>query len=195
LGLKSDGTLVAAGRGAEVATWNLVLIEYEPQEGQVGVKAGDWTKYDYTISGWPAGELYPEWMKLEFLSVEGTTANVRATMHMSDGTEQSDTVPVDLSEGGGEAFELSGFVIPLNLTTGDYFYMSGFGNTAIEGETTRTYAGANRTVVYASFSQYGGQFAYYWDKLSGVMVESSGAYADIAVTCKTTETNMWETTN
>ena len=161
----------------------------------MGVKAGDWIKYDYTISGWPAGELYPEWMKLEFLSVEGTTANVRATMHMSDGTEQSDTVPVDLSEGGGEASELSGFVIPPNLTTGDYFYMSGFGNAAIEGETTRTYAGANRTVVYASFSQYGSQFTYYWDKLIGVMVEASTTSGDMTGTCKATETNMWGATN
>jgi subtilase family serine protease len=26
---------------------------------EVGVKAGDWIKYDYTITGWPAGTPYP----------------------------------------------------------------------------------------------------------------------------------------
>jgi len=162
--------------------------------GDVGIKAGDWIKVEYKITGWPAGEPYPEWLKLEFLSVEGTSATVRVTMRMSDGTEQSDTVPVDLAAGGGEAFGLSGFVISANLTTGDSVYMTGYGDVAIEGETTRTYAGARRTVVYASISQYGVQLTYYWDKLTGVMVEAATTYTDITATAKATETNMWEAT-
>ena len=171
-------------------------FEYEPQEGQLGVKAGDWIKVEYEITGWPADQPYAEWLKLEFLSVEGTSATVLMTMHISDGTEVSDTVPVDLTAGGGEAFGLSGFVIPSDLTTGDYVYMTGFGNVAIQGETTRTYAGANRTVVYTSFSQSlpfqdKVQLSYYWDKLTGVMVEASTIYADITMTAKATETNMW----
>jgi len=162
--------------------------------GDVGVKAGDWTKIEYKITGWPAGQPYPEWLKLEFLSVEGTGATVRVTMRMSDGTEQSDTVPVDLAAGGGEAFGLSGFVISANLTTGDSVYMTGYGDVAIEGETTRTYAGARRTVVYASISQYGVQLTYYWDKLTGVIVEASTTYGGMTATGKVTETNMWEAT-
>jgi len=167
--------------------------------GDVGVKAGDWIKVGYKITGWPAGEPYPEWLKLEFLSVEGTSANVRVTMHMSDGTEQSDTVPVDVVAGGGESFGLSGFVISTNLTTGDSVYITGYGNVAIEGETTRTYAGARRTVVYASISQSVPfqdevQLTYYWDKQTGVMVEASTTYTDITATAKATETNMWEAT-
>jgi len=160
--------------------------------GDVGIKAGDWIKVEYKITGWPAGQPYPEWLKLEFLSVEGTSATVRVTMHMSDGTEQSDTVPVDLAAGGGEALGLSGFVISANLTTGDSLYMTGYGDVAIEGETTRTYAGARRTVVYASISQYG--LTYYWDKLTGVLVEASTTYSGITATAKATETNMWEAT-
>jgi hypothetical protein len=167
------------------------------EAGNVGIKAGDWIKIQYKITGWPAGQPYPEWLKLEFLSVEGTSANVQVTMHMSDGTEQSDTAPVDLAEGGGEAFGLSGFVISANLTTGDSIYMTGYGDIAIEGEPTRTYAGARRTVVYASISQsipYQGevQLTYYWDKLTGVMVEVSMTYSGITATAKATETNMWE---
>jgi hypothetical protein len=77
--------------------------------------------------------------------------------------------------------------------------MTGYGNVPIEGETTKTYAGARRTVVYASISQsvpYQGevQLTYYWDKLTGVMVESSTTYADITASAKATETNMWEAT-
>jgi len=158
---------------------------------QVGVKAGDWIKITYTITGWPAGTPYPEWLKVEFLSVEGTTATVRVTMRMSNGTEQNATVPVDIVA-GGQAFGLSGFVIPANLTVGDVIFMSGYGNIAIAGETTRTYAGASRTVVYASISQYGTQLTYYWDKQTGVLVEASETSGGITATAKATETNMWE---
>jgi parallel beta-helix repeat protein len=160
--------------------------------GTVGVEAGDWIKYTYTISGWPSGTPYPEWLKVEFLSVEGTNATIRVTMRMSDGTEQSDTMTVDVAAGGGTFQGLSGFVIPANCTTGDSIYMTGYGNVTIAGETTRTYAGATRTVVYASFSQYGTQLTYYWDKQTGVMVEASVTSGDMTGTAKATETNMWQ---
>jgi len=161
-------------------------------EVQVGVKAGDWIKHTYTISGWPSGEPYPLWLKVEFLSVEGTNATINVTMHMSDGTEQNDTITVDIA-GGGEDFQgLSGFVIPANSTTGDSIYISGYGNVTIAGETTEAYAGASRTVVYASFSQYGTQLTYYWDKLTGVMVEASTTSGGVTATAKATETNMWK---
>jgi len=159
---------------------------------EVGVKAGDWIKIDYTVSGWPSGQPYPEWLKVEFLTVEGINITVCVTMHMSDGTEQSDTVPVIVGAGGGEAFGLSGFVIPANLTIGDSVYISGYGNVTLAGETTRTYAGASRTVVYASFSQYGTQLTYYWDKQTGVMVEASTTSGSVTATAKATETNMWQ---
>ena len=159
---------------------------------QVGVKAGEWIKVEYTISGWPAGQPYPEWLKVEFLTVEGTNITVRVTMHMSNGTEQNATVPVIIGAGGGEAFGLSGFVIPANLTIGDSVYITGYGNVTIAGETTGTYAGASRTVVYASFSQYGTQLTYYWDKQTGVMVEASTTSGTMTGTAKATETNMWQ---
>jgi len=163
-----------------------------PPGVQVGVKAGNWIKIDYTISGWPAGTPFPEWLKVEFLSVEGTNATVRVTMHMSDGTEQNATVPMDVVAGGGTFQGLSGFVIPANCTTGDSIYMSGYGNVTIAGETTSSYAGASRTVVYASFSQYGTQLTYHWDKLTGAMVEASTISGGITGTAKATETNMWQ---
>ena len=64
-------------------TANFVGVE----AGHVGIKAGDWIKLEYSFTGWPAGQTYPEWLKLEFISVEGTIATVRFTQHMSDGTE------------------------------------------------------------------------------------------------------------
>jgi hypothetical protein len=165
-----------------------------PPPAEVGVKTGDWIKYDYTVTGWPAGTPYPNWLKVEFLSVEGTTATVRVTMNMSDETEQNATMPVDVVA-GGQAFGLSGFIIPANWTTGYSFNIGEAGFTSavtIGGETTRTYAGASRTVVYASFWQYGTWLEYYWDKQTGVMVEASTTSGTVTGTGKATETNMWQ---
>jgi hypothetical protein len=165
--------------------------------GDAGIKTGDWIKLEYTITGWPAGQPCPQWLELEFISVEGTSASVKVTLGMSDCQELSGTVPLNPSEGGGEAFGLSGFVIPPNLRRGGSIYFSGYGDVTIEGETTRTYVGVTRRVVYASFSQslpYQAdmQLSYYWDKQTGVMVEASTIWGDVTIMCKATETNMLE---
>ena len=169
-------------------TANFVGVE----AGGVGIKAGDWIKVTYTITGLPAGQLYPEWLRLEFLSINGTIADVQATLRISNGTKQSDTGPVDVVS-GSEVPGLAGIVISANRTTGDSVYIAGYGNVTIAGEVTRTYAGANRTVVYASFSQNETQVTYYWDKLTGVMVEISSTSPGITATAKATATNMWGT--
>ena len=121
-----------------------------PPPPEAGAKAGDWIKYDYTITGWPAGTPYPNWLKVEFLSVEGTTATVRVTMNMSDGTEQNATVSVDVVA-GGQALGFSGFIIPANWTTGYSFDVGEAGFTyakvTIAGETTRTYAGKQNSGI------------------------------------------------
>ncbi|MGB5924595.1 MAG: hypothetical protein WBH01_00665 [Dehalococcoidia bacterium] len=167
-------------------TANFVGVE----AGDVGIEAGDWIKVAYTFNGWPADRPYLEWLKLEFLSIDGTIADVRATLHISDGTEHSDTGPIDVVS-GSEVPALAGIAISANRTTGDSVYIAGYGNVAIEGEATRTYAGATRTVVYAGFSQNETQATYYWDKLTGVMVELSSTSPGITATAKATETNMW----
>jgi uncharacterized repeat protein (TIGR02543 family) len=169
-------------------TANFVGVE----AGHVGIKVGDWVKFKYTYTGWPAGQTYPEWLKLEFLSVEGTNATVRFTQHVSDGTEQSDTASIDIAN--IEDLLLAGIVIFANRTTGDSVYIAGYGNVTIEDEATRTYVGANRTVVYTSFSYNESQVSYYWDKLTGVMVEASSIYSGFTATAKAEWTNMWGTT-
>ncbi|MGB6872561.1 MAG: GLUG motif-containing protein [Dehalococcoidia bacterium] len=204
-----DITAVASGVTDMACIWNIVdgqtypfLSGKEASEHDetipadlVGVKAGDWVKVEYTDTDWPAGVPSPGWLKLEFLCMvshsEGTGAVMMVTMRMSDGTEETDAVYVDIGAGGGEAFGLAGFVIPANLTTGDSTYLAVYGDVTIAGETTRTYAGASRAAVYASFSQYGVQLTYYWDKETGVMVEASSTSAGVTVTARVTETNLW----
>jgi parallel beta-helix repeat protein len=177
----------------------------------VGVKAGNWIKYEYTYTNAPSETPLPTWIKVEFLSVEGTTVTLRLTMSMSNGTESSETLTLDvartLAYGTGGTFDTLfgfGFVIPANSTVGgDYIYIMLLSpafmlGKQIDGETTGTYAGASRIVVYATFSYIGARYGnrplkYYWDKQTGVMVEASATLDGMTVTAKATETNMWET--
>jgi hypothetical protein len=160
----------------------------------IGIKAGEWIKFEYRASGLPAGQSYPEWLKLDVLSVQGTRAVIRVTMPMPDGTEQSSNATMDLAAGSAEASGLSGFVIPASLTTGDSVYITGYGNMSIEGETTKSCVGASRTVVYASLPQNETHLTYYWDKSTGIMVEASVTSGNVTMTAKAIETNMWEAT-
>jgi len=164
------------------------------EAGRVGIKAGDWIKLTYNFTGWPAGQPYADWLTLEFLSLNGTVANVQGTLHMSDGTEQSNTGSLDIVS-GSQVPGVGGAAVSANLTAGDYVYVPDYGKVTIEGEATRTYAGVNRTVVYAGFSQNEAQVTYYWDKLTGVVVEASSTSPDTTATAKATETNMWGATD
>jgi len=168
-------------------------IEPAKASGTVGVEVGDWVKYDYTV---PPRTLALTWKKVEVLSVEGTTATVRVTMRMSNGTEVSDTMTVDVMA-EGETF------IPADRTTGDSIYLSRIYynvvvpiEVTIEGESTRYYAGARRTVVYATLTELRTELTYYWDKHTGVMVESSTESSvgtgEITEAACVTQTNMWE---
>lgn len=168
-----------------------VLAVSSLSAAQVGVKAGDFIRYeiDFVLSGAPAGVPVPTEALMEILSVEGTDASIRTTAQLSDGTEQNVTATLNIVSGQG-SLALPGLVIPADLTTGDSVSVSGFGSATIEGETTRDYAGASRTVVHTSFSQFGTNTMYYWDKQTGVMVEQS-VTGTVTGTVKAVETNMW----
>ena len=160
----------------------------------VGIKAGDWIRFEYTFVGWPDDQSSPEWLELEFMSIEGTVVTVQYTQRLSDGTEQSDTATIDIVS-NIEVRELGGIVIPADRAVGDYVYVAGRGNVVIEDEVIKTYAGANRTVVYTSFwPSEAAQVTYYWDKLTGVMVELSSISPDYTAIAKVAATNMWGTT-
>jgi hypothetical protein len=160
--------------------------------GTVGVKTGDWIKYDYTVTGEPPDVIFTERMKVEFLNVEETNATMLITMRMSDGTEQNKTITEDIMTGRGTLDTIIGIVVPTNSTTGDSIYISGYGNITIESEQTRTYVGASRTVLSASFFVQGASVTYYWDKQTGIMVESDLGFMSITATAKAYQTNMWQ---
>ncbi|MEM4704874.1 MAG: hypothetical protein QXJ02_07400 [Candidatus Bathyarchaeia archaeon] len=156
-------------------------------EVQVGVKAGDWVKCDLTSA--PIQDM-PQWVKIECLSVTGSVATVKVTMHMSNGTEYEESMTLDLASGAGNAIFQA--LIPANSQTGDTIKVIGYGDLTISGETTATYAGASRTVVYASLVQNDMQLTYHWDKQTGVLLEITLAQGSTSATFKATSTNIWQ---
>jgi hypothetical protein len=165
-------------------------VEVEARSVEAGgtIKAGDWIKYEVTITPTLHGEITPTWVKFEFLSVEGTNASVQATMRLSDGTEKIEMMTIDIMSGSG-----TGLIIPSNSKTGDSIYISDQGNITLDGETILTHTGVDRPAVYASFSNSGNYFNCYWDKETGIMLEQRNTIIDSTTIYVAKDTNMWQT--
>jgi len=162
---------------------------------RIGIKAGDWVKYGYTMTGnFPYGDVSNvTWIKIEFTNVTNTATEEKVGIlmiyHMQNGTETNMTSILDLQS---ESSGYYGLLIPANSSVGDTFSMGGTSVT-IQNETTRTYAGASRTVLSASLTQFGTNSTNYWDKQTGVMVEATSIYSTYSANVAVTETNMWAT--
>lgn len=175
----------------------------------IGVKEGDWTKYnveveiseelqeyidddDFEVIGW-------EWHKLEVKSISDETATLEGTIHYINGTEETTTF---------EDAREEGFLIEANQGAGyDEFEvpLSGiFGGLYINGTVQRTYANVTREVNYVDVSVTEGltttTMKLYWDKKTGFLCEMSILMSfeeleetyDITILLKMTETNMWK---
>jgi hypothetical protein len=88
--------------------------------GELGVRAGDWIMYTYSYGIAPVAT-HTEWVRVDFLGIDGKNVTMRGTLHLSDGTELNETFSEDISGGmdnaswNGPIFDtLSGFLIPAN---------------------------------------------------------------------------------
>lgn len=153
-------------------------------EISVGVKEGDWIEYKVTYTGTPP-EDYPTWLKMEVLSVQGTNVTLDATIKYLNGTQKTESLTVDLEKGAPDLV-----IIPADLNTGDTFYSGDedVGDITISGVEERTYAGARRTVVYATVLG----IEFYWDRATGVALEATQSLANYTQNMKADDTNMWE---
>jgi hypothetical protein len=177
---------------AAVILSSLILLAITPAGScsNLGVKSGDWIEYTLQEISSPDRK-----QRMEFLSVAGTTVSMQVTVQMSGTLEINQTETIDLAS--DDDFSTSFLsarvhIIPSDLGMGDSVYLGNeIGNRTISGETTEAYAGADRRIIYSNFSLNGNQYALYWDKQTGVLVEGtmfSGAmYRALLVTA----TNMW----
>ncbi|MGD0496066.1 MAG: hypothetical protein ABSB28_08490 [Candidatus Bathyarchaeia archaeon] len=173
----------------------------------VGVKAGDWVKYGQITVTWTGNGTEPsyvtdekklDWVRIDVLSVAGTTASLNLTLHYNNGTQTFQSQNVDVQSGGSAGME---YLIASNLTLGDPLSLQ-TPEPTINQTVTGLYAGANRNVnMIDSINSYQGvqsESKIYWDQNTGIMVEiyfkqpdynNPGAYTEVSI--KATETNLW----
>ena len=165
-----------------------------------GGKSGDWIEYELqdemqVASGQPASE----WVSMEFLSVEGANVTVNATVYTSSLTIWNETKTIDLTSQNAQDdvvipswFNARVYFIPAGLNVTDSVYLGQvFGNQNITGETTKSYAGADRTVVFTNFTYQGSNYFFYWDKQTGVLTEGLKYIGDVYTDVLVDDTNMW----
>jgi len=178
-----------------------------PVQVTVGVKVGDWARYNFSYT-WqstdPAATEPPqfqemrkiEYAKIEVQSINGTTITLSLTYHFINGTDQ--TLPPMSAD---MAAQFNTLVIPGNLSEGDIIP----GTAApINGTISRSYTGANRVVNYLGYSSsfFGMNMTQnmYWDKTTGILCEmlmetstlTDSYVTTISMLLKMTETNMWK---
>ncbi len=167
-----------------VGLFGMLFLAVVSAEISVGVKEGDWIEYKITFSGAIPEEHNVEWARFRVLAVEGKTVEVNITSRFTTGILDTITSTLNLETGKiGDAF-----IIPANLNSGDTFLEQYEGTIKISGVEEKTYAGAKRSVVYATTFHT----KYYWDRSKGVLVEGISTYSDFALTTKVEKTNMWQ---
>ena len=156
-------------------------------ELSVGVKQNDWAEYDVSFTGTPMHEHDAEWARMKIDGVEGVRINVTFTSLLSDGSVVNVTENLDFET--GELIDY--FIIPAGLDENDSFY-SVFGGeeiiVQIDEVSTRTYAGAARTVISGATPET----LWFWDQKTGVLVEARSIYPDFTLTTVIDKTGLWE---
>lgn len=143
-----------------------VMAEYT-----VGVKSGDWIKYNFTMSG--GGVSAQGWIKITIQSVTGTEVTGRYEIGMSGQQLQQLDFTLDIATGYGS---MSGFIIPANLTVGQTIPGEAVTIQNIVTRHGRAAVYANATDPYTSMTAQ-----MYWDQATGVLLESSASTLNITI--------------
>ena len=157
----------------------------------VGVKVGDWIKYEVTGTV-PYLSDY-DWVRLEVQNVNGTEITILATVHYKNGAEETNSLSWDI-ETGREPW-----IIPANLNKGDSIPFR-YDTAVINDTLTKTYAGASRTVNLLNLSEYDEytEMIAYWDQDTGFLLELFLNYSSLTESWaggyKAIETSLWSPT-
>jgi hypothetical protein len=159
----------------------------------LGVKSGNWITYDFQETFSTGTE---PWQTIDFLNVAGTNVTIRISIYWSANLETNQTRTIDMTSNdnfpqGTIFLDMRVYIIPSNLESDASVYLGEFGNQTIAGEATGTFAGANRRLVYANFSQSGSLYTFYWDEQTGVLVEGMMSFGTLSKAVLIDETNLW----
>lgn len=149
----------------------------------VAVKNGDWMRYDVNVTY--LGQTFQGSIKLTIQNVQGTLIN--GTFELTSGGQSivpTEQFALDVSTGIGQS--ANGFILPANLTVGDF----------IPGESANVLAvadwqGRKAIVANASTPYLGFMSQVYWDQATGVLLETSGSMSGSDFSIVLAETSLW----
>ena len=150
----------------------------------VGVKKGDWIEYAVTYTGSPTQGHGINWARMEVTNVQDTNISVSINSRYPNGTTEIFNSTLNLKTGK----LIDDFIIPAHLNAGDSFLDQNLGNITISRAEQHMYAGATRTVLYASTSQN----TYVWDQATGVSVEATSQQPNYSMHTIVVDTNIWQ---
>lgn len=179
----------------------IVPISY----ASIGVKEGDWAKYEVTATAIEGsedllddlGDLDLDWFRIEVKNVSSNIVYLELIVHQLDGTEITDTI---------EAHDL-GFIVEANLKEGDPIIAPLIGEaTYFNGTISQEYAGISRDINYIDLSTvdlFDVNYRSYFDQQTGIMCEVSVSFTmdvseehyEATVTYKLIETNMFQSSS
>jgi len=149
----------------------------------VGVKNGDWIRYDISISS--AGQTATGSIKIIIQQVQGVqiTGTYEITVQ-GYSIMQPTQFSLDISTGSGSY--ASGFIIPANLTAGQ----------SIPGEAADVQSivdwNGRRAILTNATSPFGGfNGQIYWDQETGVLLETKGSVTGATYSLTAAETSLW----
>lgn len=151
----------------------------------VGVKKGDWIKYQVRETGNPTPDFNITWARIDVTAVQGEKITIDVQTEYANGTIYLEPqIRLNLATGAvGD-----GFFIPANFNIGDQFYSEYQGNITITNVLQQEVGGTVRTVVSATTNQT----TYYWDKQTGILVGATTSFPSFTLFTKTSGTNLWQ---
>lgn len=196
------------------------IQQAKAEQWKVGVKVGDWAKYDYLLnytSNDPDPMIHPpppgfedvEYVMVLVQNIYDTIITFDGIIRFKNGTETVTVVEVDVAY--NETVSMgTPFFVAANLTAGDPLQPFPY-SPIINATLFRTYAGMEREVNYIGSTKntigpyrYEGsiQMEMYWDRLSGILTEMNqtmtytnipeGYVTQLWMYLELIETNIWE---
>jgi hypothetical protein len=172
------------------ADFPVELVEAEPAKRAAGVKVGDIVKYGEFLSTWKSEsssatvpqELIDTNNTLSIIntvqSVSETTVTYKSETIYKNGTKKSGVAQIDVDTGEGNGTLT---FVSAGLTAGDRVYTSGEVAAArINATLPLAYVGLTRQINFLNVTHTPGPLEqasyfminqFYWDKMTGVMVE------------------------
>lgn len=163
-------------------------------ERKVGVKVGDWVEYGNFNVIWdstdPGAQLPPDlefltntlWIKTATQAISGTNITFEFTIHLGNGTEQTNTWSIDVDAGRGFPF----YFISANLSAGDTTYGGDVNyppgpiiNATLHVEYLGQHRETNHLNITRFFEDFHGwknyheSYNYYWDRTTGILTQYS----------------------